>query len=117
MDVAEVMNTWILQLGYPVVHCSLDTTTNKVSVSQEHFLLDSSKKEQLPESPYGLVALLKSHRAVVELLRCVDVTQQMEGAASAYVPVLLSNPGMVLKCLSVTFLQLPVASPCQYRHD
>lgn len=40
MDVAEMMNTWTVQKGFPLVTVNL--TGNQVKVSQEHFLLNAS---------------------------------------------------------------------------
>ncbi|CAL9697081.1 unnamed protein product [Knipowitschia caucasica] len=45
--VAEIMNTWVLQMGFPVV--TIDTATG--SVSQKHFLLDPDS-EVTVVSPY-----------------------------------------------------------------
>ncbi|CAJ1057308.1 aminopeptidase Ey-like [Xyrichtys novacula] len=46
--VHEIMNTWVLQMGYPVV--TINTTTG--SVTQEHFLLDPDS-EVTTESPFN----------------------------------------------------------------
>lgn len=35
-SVSEIMNTWVLQMGFPVV--TINTTTGQVA--QKHFLLD-----------------------------------------------------------------------------
>ena len=48
--VAEVMNTWVLQMGFPVV--TINTTTGQVS--QRHFLLDPEAVVTTP-SPYEYV--------------------------------------------------------------
>ncbi|XP_074487623.1 aminopeptidase N-like isoform X1 [Sebastes fasciatus] len=45
--VCEIMNRWVLQMGFPVV--TIDTTTGKVS--QKHFLLDPESSITV-ESPY-----------------------------------------------------------------
>lgn len=45
--VYEIMNHWVLQMGFPVV--TIDTTTGKVS--QKHFLLDPESNVTV-ESPY-----------------------------------------------------------------
>ncbi|KAF3689289.1 Aminopeptidase N [Channa argus] len=46
--VSDIMNTWVLQMGFPVV--TIDTSTGKVS--QKHFLLDAESNITL-ESPYN----------------------------------------------------------------
>ncbi|XP_070763200.1 aminopeptidase Ey [Enoplosus armatus] len=46
--VCEIMNHWVLQMGFPVV--TIDTTTGKVS--QKHFLLDPESNVTV-ESPYN----------------------------------------------------------------
>ncbi|KAM9352585.1 aminopeptidase N-like [Symphorus nematophorus] len=46
--VNEIMNHWVLQMGFPVV--TIDTTTGKVS--QKHFLLDP-ESEVTVQSPYN----------------------------------------------------------------
>ncbi|XP_041794551.1 aminopeptidase Ey [Chelmon rostratus] len=46
--VCEIMNRWVLQMGFPVVH--IDTKTGKIS--QRHFLLDP-ESEVTVESPYN----------------------------------------------------------------
>ncbi|XP_017554975.2 aminopeptidase N-like [Pygocentrus nattereri] len=43
-SVTEIMNRWILQMGYPVV--TIDTQTGRIS--QEHFLLDSESEPDRP---------------------------------------------------------------------
>ncbi|XP_033823587.1 aminopeptidase N-like [Periophthalmus magnuspinnatus] len=45
--VANIMNTWVLQMGFPVV--TIDTVTG--NVSQKHFLLDPDSKVTV-DSPY-----------------------------------------------------------------
>ncbi|KAK7892008.1 hypothetical protein WMY93_023971 [Mugilogobius chulae] len=46
-DVGEIMNTWVLQMGFPVV--TIDTATG--SVNQKHFLLDPESNVTVM-SPY-----------------------------------------------------------------
>lgn len=50
LNVSEIMNTWVLQMGFPVV--TIDTTTGMVS--QKHFLLDPESNVTTP-SPYKYV--------------------------------------------------------------
>ena len=45
--VCEIMNRWVLQMGFPVV--TIDTPTGKVT--QRHFLLDPDSNVTV-ESPY-----------------------------------------------------------------
>jgi len=40
----EVMDTWIKQSDYPVVHVTRNSDTNKVIITQEHFLSTNKKK-------------------------------------------------------------------------
>ncbi|KAM9854718.1 aminopeptidase Ey-like [Aulostomus maculatus] len=47
-SVHEIMNTWVLQMGFPVV--TINTTTG--AVSQKHFLLDPESEVTTP-SPYN----------------------------------------------------------------
>ncbi|XP_029378452.1 aminopeptidase N-like [Echeneis naucrates] len=47
-SVKNIMNTWVLQMGFPVV--TIDTTTG--AVSQKHFLLDPESEVTAP-SPYN----------------------------------------------------------------
>uniref|UniRef100_A0A3B4BFT2 Aminopeptidase n=1 Tax=Periophthalmus magnuspinnatus TaxID=409849 RepID=A0A3B4BFT2_9GOBI len=49
--VANIMNTWVLQMGFPVV--TIDTVTG--NVSQKHFLLDPDSKVTV-DSPYKYVS-------------------------------------------------------------
>ena len=47
LDVPEIMNTWLLQMGYPVV--SVNRVINKAEISQKHYLMDYT---QTPSSKY-----------------------------------------------------------------
>ncbi|XP_022612028.1 aminopeptidase N-like [Seriola dumerili] len=47
-NVNNIMNTWVLQMGFPVV--TIDTTTG--NLSQKHFLLDPDSEVTVP-SPYN----------------------------------------------------------------
>ena len=40
------MDTWTVQMGYPVVQVNRDTTTNTLAVSQKYFLLNPQNKIQ-----------------------------------------------------------------------
>ena len=52
INVTEVMNTWILQMGYPVVKLTQDG--DNVKFSQKRFLFEEPKAEdEIKESPYG----------------------------------------------------------------
>ncbi|XP_070558841.1 aminopeptidase N-like [Ptychodera flava] len=44
-DMKEIMDTWSLQMGFPVVHMTR-TMTNRVSATQEHYLLDPNDEPQ-----------------------------------------------------------------------
>lgn len=46
-SVSEIMNTWVLQMGFPVVTIN----TNTGQVSQKHFLLDP--ESTVPPSSLG----------------------------------------------------------------
>ena len=38
IDVESIMNTWIRQMGYPVVNVTYDAQTQMLTLSQKHFL-------------------------------------------------------------------------------
>ena len=44
----EILETWTLQMGYPLITVSRDSSTNKIIVSQETFLMDP---EDTPADP------------------------------------------------------------------
>ncbi|XP_053571986.1 aminopeptidase N [Bombina bombina] len=50
LNVSEIMDTWVLQMGFPVV--TIDTTTG--NINQKHFLLDPDAVVTRP-SPYNYV--------------------------------------------------------------
>ncbi|CAK8674728.1 unnamed protein product [Clavelina lepadiformis] len=53
---SNAMNTWILQMGYPVVNMKRESTTStNVKLTQERFLLDPNAKLDEPTSPYSYV--------------------------------------------------------------
>ncbi|XP_041042586.1 leucyl-cystinyl aminopeptidase [Carcharodon carcharias] len=54
LDVKEMMKTWTLQTGFPVVTVKLDTTANKIHLSQERFLRISISQDpsSSPDSSY-----------------------------------------------------------------
>lgn len=52
--VSEIMNHWVLQMGFPVV--TIDTATGKVS--QKHFLLDPESSVTV-QSPYKYAKYLQ----------------------------------------------------------
>jgi aminopeptidase N len=49
IDVKEVMDTWTLQMGFPLV--TIENKGGKYSAKQEHFLVNPGAKPAL-ESPY-----------------------------------------------------------------
>ncbi|XP_070776751.1 glutamyl aminopeptidase isoform X2 [Enoplosus armatus] len=51
LPVAEVMDTWTKQMGYPVLDLSVSETNAKLS--QKRFLLDPKADASLPHSPLG----------------------------------------------------------------
>nr|XP_057933422.1 glutamyl aminopeptidase [Doryrhamphus excisus]XP_057933423.1 glutamyl aminopeptidase [Doryrhamphus excisus] len=53
LPVAEVMDTWTKQMGYPVV--DLTVTEAKATLSQKRFLLDPNADANQPPSPLGYV--------------------------------------------------------------
>ncbi|XP_066270940.1 aminopeptidase N-like [Branchiostoma lanceolatum] len=53
VQVKEVMDTWTLQMGFPVVTVTRDYSNGRVTVSQRHFLYDP--EVNVPESPYNYV--------------------------------------------------------------
>jgi len=56
VDIKEVMDTWTLQMGYPVV--TVTRTGSQISATQQRFLFSSqSNFTEEFTSPYGLVLL------------------------------------------------------------
>lgn len=53
LPVAEVMDTWTKQMGYPVLDLSLSETSAKLT--QKRFLLDPKADASQPPSPLGSV--------------------------------------------------------------
>ena len=51
VDVKTVMDTWTLQMGYPVVH--LTRTGNSIFVTQQRFLLNPKANTTNQNSPFG----------------------------------------------------------------
>lgn len=56
IDVAEVMNTWTLQMGFPVVNVSEES--GNIVLKQQRFLSDPSANQSATKftSKYGSVA-------------------------------------------------------------
>ena len=50
----EAMNTWVLQMGFPVMNFHR-ISSSQVVVGQHRFLLDSAADASLPESNYKCV--------------------------------------------------------------
>lgn len=48
MDVGDIMNTWIRQMGYPVVNVAIDRTRKVLTLTQKHFLLDPESNVTTP---------------------------------------------------------------------
>ena len=59
LNVADIVSTWILQMGYPVVTIHYDNSSGDVNLAQEHYLLDPSKAHEKPESDFGLVLQIR----------------------------------------------------------
>lgn len=53
LPVAEVMDTWTKQMGYPVLDLSVSETVAKLT--QKRFLLDPKGDPESPPSPLGSV--------------------------------------------------------------
>ncbi|KAE8289438.1 Glutamyl aminopeptidase [Larimichthys crocea] len=51
LPVAEVMDTWTKQMGYPVLHLTVSETDAKLN--QKRFLLDPEANATQPPSPFG----------------------------------------------------------------
>lgn len=51
IDVKTIMDTWTLQMGFPVVTIKRVGKTNKATATQKHFLLDPNAEVKEP-SPY-----------------------------------------------------------------
>ena len=43
INAAEVMDTWVLQMWYPVVTVNVNRQNRKAQISQKHFLVDDTK--------------------------------------------------------------------------
>lgn len=50
LTVKDVMDTWTLQMGYPVVTVTGDPTQGRITVNQQWFLLNPLNKMQLPQN-------------------------------------------------------------------
>ncbi|XP_019636319.1 PREDICTED: aminopeptidase N-like [Branchiostoma belcheri] len=50
LDVKVMMDTWILQKGYPVITFARDYSSGKAEVTQQHFLKDASVSTKAPGS-------------------------------------------------------------------
>lgn len=53
LPVADVMDTWTKQMGYPVL--KLSTSETNAKLTQRRFLLDPNADANKPTSPFGLV--------------------------------------------------------------
>lgn len=53
LPVAEVMDTWTKQMGYPVL--DLSVSEKDANLRQKRFLLDPKADTNTPTSPFGLV--------------------------------------------------------------
>ena len=54
VDVGKVMNTWLKQMGYPVVTVTRDYAAKTAKVTQKRFLLNPSQtSDSKYPSPYG----------------------------------------------------------------
>lgn len=51
MDVKTIMDTWTLQMGFPVVTIKRVDKTSKATATQKHFLLDPNAEVKEP-SPF-----------------------------------------------------------------
>ena len=54
-NVKSIMDTWTLQMNYPVVHVSV-TTPHQINITQKRFLQNPAAKDpEIYTSPFGLV--------------------------------------------------------------
>ncbi|XP_066264500.1 aminopeptidase N-like [Branchiostoma lanceolatum] len=53
LNVKSMMDTWVLQMGYPVMTVTRDYSSGKVEVTQQHFLKDASVTTKVPGSKFG----------------------------------------------------------------
>ena len=54
INVPEVMDTWVLQMGYPVVTVNVNRQSGSAQISQKHFLMDDTKEpDPKYPSPFG----------------------------------------------------------------
>lgn len=61
LPVSEVMDTWTMQMGYPVLDL---TVADGAKLTQKRFLLDSTADPKEPESPYESVWHKWSHNTL-----------------------------------------------------
>ena len=59
MNIVEVMNTWTLQMNFPVVDVRR-YDDNHVIISQRRFLISDTDVSGDKDSPYGYVAVTTS---------------------------------------------------------
>eukprot|EP00058_Branchiostoma_floridae_P012543 XP_002598031.1 hypothetical protein BRAFLDRAFT_221575 [Branchiostoma floridae] len=53
LNVKSMMDTWTLQMGYPVITFTRDYSSGKMDVTQQHFLKDASASSKVPDSKFG----------------------------------------------------------------
>ena len=53
MDVKTIMDTWTLQMGFPVVTVSRNYTHNSATVTQDRFLIGKSKEMNIDSKVYS----------------------------------------------------------------
>lgn len=70
LPVAEVMDTWTKQMGYPVLDLSVSETNTKLT--QKRFLLDPKADFNEPPSPFGSV-INKVDGHVLACVFCMSV--------------------------------------------
>lgn len=88
-DIGAFMNPWLIRSGFPVV--TIDQKANALTISQQHFLLDSTKADDKRVWP---VPLLSNHQDVPALLDTKQISLTLqdsdyvrinEGASGHYV--------------------------------
>lgn len=64
VEISEVMDTWTLQMGYPVV--TVSRSGSEISATQQRFLFNShSNFTEEFTSPYGLVMMLHVYSMLI----------------------------------------------------
>lgn len=94
LDVAEIMNSWTLQMGYPVVNVALDG--DKLVVSQERFLITSDDAKNYPQYKWDVdVIVRQGDKVSAKWLRQADESISFDHTANAWAKVNADETGFL----------------------